>query len=252
MKRKVYPAVDELVIAKIVSINPHSALAELQDYDHTGMIHISEVSNGWVKDIRRYVKSGQIIVARVLKIDEERGHVSLSIKRVSEKQQRDKLLEDRQENRAQKMLEQCSILLKADKKEVLDIRRKLVDKFGSLFSGFEIAAEDAEKLKESGIPEKWAEVIKELAGKNLQKKEFTFKAHVMASSTEPDGVEGIRTTMLQAKALGLEVQFISSPEYRVSYTTAEAKKGAKNFDQRLAKLEVAAKSNKVELSVEKI
>jgi len=61
-KQPGFPRQGELVIAKVVNVGPYSAFAELEDYEHTGMIHISEVSSGWVRDIRRYVKTGDTVI----------------------------------------------------------------------------------------------------------------------------------------------------------------------------------------------
>lgn len=45
----------------------------------TGMVHISEVSNTYVKDIREYLSDGQDVKVKVLAVSPE-GKISLSIK----------------------------------------------------------------------------------------------------------------------------------------------------------------------------
>ena len=59
-----------------------NALAiNLDDY-YSGLIHISEISHGFVKDINNYVKLGDTIRVRVVDVDDELCHVKLSIKDV--------------------------------------------------------------------------------------------------------------------------------------------------------------------------
>ncbi len=48
----------------------------------TGMVHISEVSNTYVKDIREYLSEGQQVKVKVLTISPE-GKISLSIKQAA-------------------------------------------------------------------------------------------------------------------------------------------------------------------------
>ena len=48
----------------------------------TGMVHISEVSNTYVKDIREYLSDGQQVKVKVLAISPE-GKISLSIKQAA-------------------------------------------------------------------------------------------------------------------------------------------------------------------------
>ena len=49
-----------------------------------GLIHISEVSNVYVKDIHDFLKEHQKVRAKVLSID-DRGKIALSLKQVEEK-----------------------------------------------------------------------------------------------------------------------------------------------------------------------
>ena len=50
-----------------------------------GLIHISEVSNGFVKDINDFVKIGEEIYCQILDIDKENSQLKLSIKNINYK-----------------------------------------------------------------------------------------------------------------------------------------------------------------------
>ena len=45
-----------------------------------GMVHISQIANERVEDIEKYVKAGDIVKAKVVEVDNEKGRVALSIK----------------------------------------------------------------------------------------------------------------------------------------------------------------------------
>ena len=45
-----------------------------------GLVHLSELSDGWVDDPREVVRVGQIVKVRVMEVDRERGRISLSMK----------------------------------------------------------------------------------------------------------------------------------------------------------------------------
>lgn len=53
------------------------------DNDFTGLIHISEVDTGFVKNINDYVKVGDSIYANILSVDMDNKHLSLSIKNMN-------------------------------------------------------------------------------------------------------------------------------------------------------------------------
>lgn len=52
------------------------------DEFYSGLIHISEISHGFVKDINDYVKIGETIYVEILDVDEKQSHLKLSIKNI--------------------------------------------------------------------------------------------------------------------------------------------------------------------------
>ena len=71
------------VKGKITKITGFGAFVSTDD-GKTGMIHISEISSGFVKDIRDYLSVGQEVEAAVISTDEN-GRLSLSLRRVGRK-----------------------------------------------------------------------------------------------------------------------------------------------------------------------
>ena len=51
----------------------------------TGLVHISEVSNSFVKDINDFLQIGEIIYTQILDVDEENNRLKLSIKNINYK-----------------------------------------------------------------------------------------------------------------------------------------------------------------------
>ena len=71
---------------KIKSITNFGAFVALPD-NKTGMVHISEVANAYVSDIRQHLTEGQDV--KVMVIGTENGKINLSIKRLEPKPQRE-------------------------------------------------------------------------------------------------------------------------------------------------------------------
>lgn len=67
---------------KVTGIAPFGAFVELED-GKTGLVHISEVSKEYVDDISKHLSQGQSVKVKVVGID-EKGKISLSIKRAVE------------------------------------------------------------------------------------------------------------------------------------------------------------------------
>lgn len=74
--------VGEIVEGKVTGLTKFGAFVSLPE-EKVGMIHISEVSTTYVKDIGEFLEKGQTVKVKVLNIDEN-GKISLSLKQVPE------------------------------------------------------------------------------------------------------------------------------------------------------------------------
>ena len=78
--------VGDILEGKIKTITNFGAFVALPE-NKTGMVHISEVANAYVSDIRQHLTEGQDV--KVVVIGNENGKVNLSIKRLEPKPQRE-------------------------------------------------------------------------------------------------------------------------------------------------------------------
>src|SRR5438445_450446 len=100
-----WPDEGELVVCTVANVKNFGAFVTLDEYESKeGFIHIAEVSSGWIKYIRDYVREGQKVVCKVLKVDPEKGHIDLSLKAVNEHQRREKIQEGKNEQKAENLL----------------------------------------------------------------------------------------------------------------------------------------------------
>ena len=68
----------------VTGIESYGAFMTFDEY-YTGLIHISEISNGFVKDITDFINVGDRIYAEILDVDDEEYHLKLSIKNINYK-----------------------------------------------------------------------------------------------------------------------------------------------------------------------
>lgn len=71
---------------KVTGITKFGAFVEL-DKDTTGMVHISEVANTFVSEIKDHLTEGQTVRVKVLNLGDD-GKISLSIKKALPQQER--------------------------------------------------------------------------------------------------------------------------------------------------------------------
>lgn len=75
------------VYGKITGIKPYGAFVRFDD-GVTGLIHISEISNGFVKNIDSFMNIDEYVMVKVIDIDNEHKQLRLSFKALSQNTRR--------------------------------------------------------------------------------------------------------------------------------------------------------------------
>lgn len=75
--------VGSILTGKVTGIQAYGAFVAL-DENNQGLVHISEITHGFVKDIHDYLKVGDEVKVKVLSIDKEAGKIGLSIRATEE------------------------------------------------------------------------------------------------------------------------------------------------------------------------
>jgi translation initiation factor 2 subunit 1 len=242
-----WPEVGELVMVTIKEIYPNSALVVLDEYPgKKGMIHISEISTRWIRNIRDFVKEGQRWVAKVLSVEPETKHITLSIKRVSPSAKREKQKQWNNEVKAEKWLQMIAKEIGKDPSRIYeDIGFLLQRKFDLMYSAFEIAhKEGKDALIKEGIPKEWAEGIEKIAKQYIREKEVEITRFLEIRCLHGKGVEFIKQAVSRNIPKNGIVKYISSPRYYISVKGKDYKECEKHIADFVSKVNDELSKNK--------
>jgi translation initiation factor 2 subunit 1 len=231
-KRKGLPNWGELVLCTVERVTPYAAWCVLDEYEAVeGMIHVSEVAGKWVHDIREFVRVKKQYVAKVIKIDYQKNHINLSLKRVSKYEEKEKMNAFRKEQRAEKILEQVAAEFgKTSQQAYEEVGYMLQEKFGDLYVAFEEMRQTPDILIKKGIPEIWANAILKNVEKSFQEKEAVIKADLELKSFAEDGIDKIKKILNELeKNTGVKLKYISAPKYRLEFATKDPKNAEKKI-----------------------
>ena len=134
--------VGQILDGKITSITKFGAFVSLPD-NKSGLIHISEISDGYVKDINEHLTIGQSVKVRVCAVDEN-GRLSLSLKQSKNENQVERKM-PRFENKKrivpdeirvnksepQAFEDMMSQFLKTSNEKISDLKKTVENKRGS-------------------------------------------------------------------------------------------------------------------------
>ena len=76
--------IGDIIECHVTGIENYGIFVNIDLY-YNGLIHISEISEGFVRDVHDYVSLGETIYCRVLDVDEKNGQLKLSIKDINYK-----------------------------------------------------------------------------------------------------------------------------------------------------------------------
>lgn len=74
--------VGDIIIGKVNKVRPYALFLSFDNAN--GLLHISEISDHYVRDIEKFATIGDEIKVKVLSVDEENGFLRVSFKQVDE------------------------------------------------------------------------------------------------------------------------------------------------------------------------
>ncbi len=243
VRRKGLPEINELVVVTTYKVTQFAAWCKLEEYPELeGMISISEAAGKWIYDVREVVKEGKQYVAKVMRIDPEKKVVKLSLKRVSKREQKEKMNIFRKEQRAEKILELVAKELGKSLDEAYEkVGFLLQDEFGEMYDGLEKIFKNPDILKKFKIPDEWKQALLKVVKRSFKEKVIELKAEIELYSLEGDGVNRIKKVLEELTKKGLIVKYITPPKYSVRLSTTDPKAGERKLEEVLEKTEKIAK-----------
>ncbi|OKY78587.1 MAG: Translation initiation factor 2 alpha subunit (SUI2) [Candidatus Methanohalarchaeum thermophilum] len=239
-KTSEYPNEGELVVCTVTEVVDFGAFVELEEYDKKeGLIHISELASGWIKHVRDHVQEGQKVVCKVLEVQPEKEQINLSLKDVNQHQEKEKIQEWKNEQKAERWAEFVAEKLDKDKEAFYEeVGYDLTEEYdGLLYPAFEEAALSGKKpLLEKGVEEKWVKSLVEVANENVEIPYVEITGYLELRSYDSNGVKKIRETLEEASQVEtnnskVEISYVGSPHYRIHVRAPGYKEAEKTLSR---------------------
>lgn len=202
------PERNELVVCTITKIMDYGVEVNLEEYNNVqGFVPLSQVAARWIKNIRNFVKMGQIRVGKVIYINYEKNQINLSFSAVQRGAEEQKMSEWRQTKRVQQLLNIVAQDTKKTVDEIWDkIANNILTKYNSVYEGFqEIKRYGKDYITE--IPENLREPLFKVIEKNITITDKFIVEHVKVETLAENGIEKIKEGFAKIpKDKGLEVK----------------------------------------------
>lgn len=235
-----FPREGEFLIGKIKQVENQYVYVDLVDYTGLvseefakGFIHISEISSRWIKNIRNYVRIGQRVVLRVLRVDTQKGHVDLSLRRVNSAQKENRLKEWKYavkfENLLQFLIETEGINLTLDQAYDL-IGWSVLNQFDSYQEALEVLKESGIEILDDleGVSEDVKKILLKIIEENVKISTVSISGKIRLSFNSENGIDQIKESLIEAKGIiesketrSINISYIAAPLYELEIITKD-------------------------------
>ena len=236
--RTKFPKEGEFVVGKIADIQQQYVYVDLIDYKGLdtekiarGMIHISEISSRWIKNIRNYVRIGQRVVLRVFRVDPVKGHVDLSLRKVNSAQKENRIKEWKYALKYENLLQ----FLVDETELTIDDAYELIG--WPVLDRYESYQEAVEELKENGktilnslknLSEDQKEKFLKIIDENVNISTVGITGKIKLSYDLENGIDLIKESLIDARNViesresrHLRIHYLGAPFYRIEVVTKD-------------------------------
>jgi translation initiation factor 2 subunit 1 len=225
-----WPEPGDLVMATVKSVMDYGVYVTLDEYDKRGFLHISEISSARIRNVRDFVRENQKLVLKVVRVDTEKGHIDLSLRRVTKRERIEKIKSWKKDRKGETLLSAVAERSGLNRAEVQSkVGELLQEKFG-LYEGFEkVLKEGANVLTKLNVPQELAQTVFEVAQERIKVKTVKVWGTLQLQCSRPNGVRCLQKAFIDAKKAnegrGITIDFsvIAAPKYRVEVSAEDWK-----------------------------
>jgi len=226
-----WPEPGDLVMATIKTVMDYGVYANLDEYNKRGFLHISEISSARIRNIRDFVRENQKLVLKVLRVDLEKGHIDLSLRRVTKRERIEKIKSWKKDRKGDALLYVVSERMGLSRDEVyLKVGSVLEEKYG-LYEGFEkVLQEGVLVLTQLNVPEELAKVVLQVVEERISIKTVKAWGILEMRCSRPNGVRCIQEVFSVAKKTHktkdtkIDFSVIAAPKYRIEVSAENWKR----------------------------
>ncbi|MDR1992149.1 MAG: translation initiation factor IF-2 subunit alpha [Nitrososphaerota archaeon] len=217
-----WPEPGDLVMTTIKTVMDYGVYANLDEYNKTGFLHISEISSARIRNIRDFVRENQKLVLKVLRVDYEKGHIDLSLRRVTKRERIEKVKSWKKDRKGEALLYVVAERTGIPRDEAYQKVGTILEENYGLYDGFEkTLKEGITTLTQLNIPEEIAKIILEVVEERIKVKTVKVWGILEIRCSRPNGVRCIQNAFINAKKTHttkntkIDFSVIAAPKYRI-------------------------------------
>ena len=224
------PEVGEFVLATVEQITTFGVYVSLDEYDGMkGFLHSSEIATGRIRRIGRFIRVGQKEVLKVIRVSKARREINLSLKQITKQDKKNKLIDGKKNDKANKIMETVRNGLDLSQKDNDHFKSILEDKFGTVYQALEDLVRDGSNIfSDLEFSKDYINQLEKIAKDNISLPKVKIKGIMEISSMLPNGIDIIKEALFSAEKViapntTVTLSYLSAPKYRIVVEAANYK-----------------------------
>ncbi len=230
-----YPDVNENVLCIVTKIYGNTVFVEVPEYEKEGVLTISEIAPGRIRNLRDHVIEDKRIICKVLRVDESQNRIDVSLRRVNLQAMKKKQEEIKKEEFADKFYEEIATEIDISKEELFERTYEVIfEESESVFEMlYEIMIDNSKIELFDKLKEDEKKIFVEIINKRIKQEKEILKKKFKISSTQANGVikvkENIEKSVKNTNYNELNVQYVGAGEFEIVITHDDMRSADKVF-----------------------
>jgi len=224
-----YPAAEDLVIVQVKNVAEMGAYVSLLEYNNIeGMILLSELSRRRIRSINKLIRVGRTEIVVVLRVDEDKGYIDLSKRRVSA----DDIAKCEEKYNKSKTVHSIMRHVSETNKLPLEGLYKqfgwdLYKRFGHAYDAFKLILNEPEKvLDQYKLPPAVQDALLKNIARRLTPQPIKLRADIEVTCFARDGINAIKDALKAGEALSeedmdIKIKLVAPPLYVMMTTSLD-------------------------------
>ncbi len=250
-----FPEVNEIVLCKVTKIYGNSTFVYLEEYEKEGILTISEISPGRIRNLRDYVTENKQIVCKILRINERQNRIDVSLRRVPITVMKEKLEEIKKEEYAERMYLDISKKLEITKDELFEkTYQPIFEEYKTVFEALYSIMLDNIKVKMfSNLKENEKQIFVSIINERIKPEEIIYKKNFFLKSLDENGIilikNVIKNSLEPINYDKFNITYLAAGEFEIKIIHDDMKSADLLFDKFKTNLLGESKLNNLELKI---
>ena len=250
-----FPDVNENVLCIVTKIYGNTVFVSLPEYEKEGVITISEIAPGRIRNLRDHVVEEKRIICKVLRVDESQNRIDVSLRRVNVQATKLKNEEIKKEEFSEKMYEDIAQKIGTTKDDLFEKTYEVIfEEHESVFDFlYEVMLDNSKIESFSKLSKEEKEEFVNAINERIKPEEEVLKKKFKLSSTAQDGAirvkESIKNALEKANYSNIKVIYVGAGDFEIVVTHEDMKQADKVYRAFKSELEHQVKSSKCSLEI---